>query len=170
MVLLQLFIVGVLGLICYQDMRYRAVYWVCFPALAVLLCVEKQANIGLVDTLIDAAYGALFLGFQLMLLWLYFAIKNKRSIDITKEHLGLGDILFLLSIIFYLSPVNYLMFYIGSLIIVLGYALVLQLGLNKADLQIPLAGIQAFLFGILYIVSITCSNLKLYTDFWIYGR
>jgi len=169
MLLIQFLILGCLGLICYQDMRYRAVYWVCFPILSLLLLFQKQWHVGIIDSLIDAGYGLLFFAVQLFLLWVYFAIKNKKPVDITKEYLGLGDVLFLLALTFYFSPVNYVLFYIGSLIIVLIYALFQQLWLKRDNFQIPLAGLQALLFSIIFILSFVNPNLKLYSDFWIYG-
>lgn len=169
MILLQLFILGCLGLICYQDMRYRAVYWICFPMLSVLFLFLKQNYVGIGDSLMDTGYSLLFFGVQLFLLWAYFALKNKKPVDLTKDYLGLGDILFLLAIAFYLSPVNYVLFYVASLIVVLIYTLVQQSILKKENLQIPLAGLQALMLGIVLIISIVHPGLKLYSDFWIYG-
>ena len=169
MLLIQFLILGCLSLIYYQDMRYRAVSWISFPLLGLLLFFQKQWYVGVIDSLVDCGYGLLFFAVQLFLLWAYFAIKNKKPIDITKEYLGLGDVLFLLAIAFYFSPVNYVLFYIGSLIIVLIYALLQQLWLKRENLQIPLAGLQALLFGLLFILSFVNPNLKLYSDFWIYG-
>jgi uncharacterized membrane protein len=150
-------------------MRYRAVYWISFPILGVLLFFQKQLYVGFTDSLVEAGYSILFFAIQVLLLWVYFAIKNKRPIDITKEYLGLGDLLFLLAIAFYLSPLNYVLFYIGSLVIVLVYALFLQMWLKKSNLQIPLAGLQAFMFAVILLLSIVNPNLKLYSDFWFNG-
>jgi len=169
MLLLQLLIFISLGLICYQDMRYRAVYWICFPVLSVLLFFLKKEYAGFSIALTESCYGLLFIGAQVFLLWLYFSMKNKRLVNITRNYLGLGDILFLLAIAFYLSPVNYILFYVGSLIIVLLYTLTQHVLLKKVNPEIPLAGLQALILGVVLIFSIINPSLKLYTDSWIYG-
>lgn len=169
MLLLQLFIMICLGLICYQDMRYRAVYWICFPVLSILLLLFKYQYSGLYNALTESGYGFLFVAAQLLLLWLYFSVKNKKFINITRIYLGLGDILFLIAITFYLSPINYVLFYIGSLIVVLLYALTRQVLLKQGSQEIPLAGLQALLLCFVLIFSLINPSFKLYTDSWIYG-
>ena len=121
------------------------------------------------DLLTESVYDFLFIGIQLLLLWLYFSMKNKRFINITHQYLGLGDILFLMAITFYLSPVNYVLFYIGSLIVVLLYTLTQQVLLKKVNPQIPLAGLQALLLCFILVFSLINPSFKLYTDSWIYG-
>ncbi|WP_158800279.1 hypothetical protein [Pedobacter sp. L105] len=169
MLLLQLFILICLGLICYQDMRYRAVYWICFPFLGILLLLFKQQHTSMYDVLTESVYAFLFIGIQFVLLSLYFSLKNKRFINITHQYLGWGDILFLLAITFYLSPVNYVLFYVGSLIVVLLYTFTQQILLKKVNPQIPLAGLQALLLCFVLVFSLINPSFKLYTDSWIYG-
>lgn len=169
MVLLLSFAVICLCFIGYQDMRYRAVYWMCFPVLAISMLLFKQHKAGWITTLTETSFGLLFFGLQLGVLWLYLSFKNRSFVNITSNYLGLGDILFLLSIAFYLSPVNYVLFYIGSLIIVLVYTLTQRILLEKINPEIPLAGLQALLLSVIIILSLAVPNLKPYTDSWIYG-
>jgi len=154
--------------IAYQDMRYRAVYWLVFPVLSVLLFYEKQLYIGVNDTLNDSVYGSMFVGFQLFLLWAYFFIKYERPVNILQNHLGLGDVLFLLSITFYFSPVNFVLFYISSLIITLLYACTELYIFKRKELKIPLAGLQAIYFLLLLVLSVFYRDLKCYSDFWVW--
>jgi Flp pilus assembly protein protease CpaA len=169
MLLLSLFTLVCLGFICYQDMRYRAVYWICFPVLAVSLFLLKQQKAEWEESLTQTALGSLFFGIQLLVLWIYFSIKNKRFVNVTLNYLGLGDILFLFAIAFYLSPVNYILFYVGSLVIVLLYTLAQRILQKKASQEIPLAGLQALLLSLLMVLSLVKPSLKPYTDSWIYG-
>lgn len=169
MLLLQLLVLVCLGSICYQDIRYRAVYWVCFPILSILLFYLKQDHTGIKDALIESGYTFLFFGIQLLLLWTYFSFKHRKPVNITTNYLGLGDILFLIAIAFYLSPVNYIIFYVASLIIVLIYTLIQRVLSQKDNTEIPLAGLQALLLGLILIFSIVKPSLRLYNDAWIYG-
>jgi hypothetical protein len=97
-----------------------------------------------------------FLALQILLLSVYFSVKNKRLINIFDGLLGLGDILFLLSITVYLSVLNFLFFYIISLILILLTWLIGQIISDKKSKEIPLAGMQAFIL----IVFLTC-------DWWL---
>lgn len=168
MLLLQVFTLIVLFAIFYQDMKYRAVYWICFPLLALSLFLMKYQLSGLEQAITDALLVLAFLVVQFILLWGYFSLKNKQAINLTSSHLGWGDILFLLAIIFYLSPVNYLLFYVSSLMSVLVYALITK-GLNKENHQrIPLAGLQALLLGAAISIDHFLPGFNLYDDSWIY--
>lgn len=169
MLIIELLILMCLGLICYQDLKFRAVYWIYFPVLTGLLFFLKQDDAGTAAALKDAAIAIVFFGSQLLLIWIYFSIKNKKPVNMTNGYLGLGDILFLLSVAFYLSPVNYVLFYVGSLIVVLVYVMAVNLFKQKANPEIPLAGLQALMLGCLLILSITSPDIKLYTDAWTYG-
>jgi hypothetical protein len=93
-----------------------------------------------------------FIGMQLVILTLYFSVKNKKWINITSGLLGLGDILFLLSIAVYLSVLNFLFFYITSLIAVLFTWLIWQRVSAKKNKYIPLAGLQS-LMAILFLLG-----------------
>lgn len=168
MIWLQIAVLFCLVFICYQDILYRAVYWICFPVLAILLMGMKYKLLGIEQTLLDAGYGALFLVFQLCILWIYFSVKNKRIVNLTEEYLGWGDILFLVVIVFYLSPVNYVVFYVLSLIMVLLYVATTNVLSKKANKQIPLAGLQAVLLAVLLLMEMYVDRLRLYEDSWIY--
>jgi hypothetical protein len=93
-----------------------------------------------------------FIGMQLAILTVYFSIRNKRWTNITAGLLGLGDILFILSIAFYLSTLNFLFFYIISLIAVLLIWLIWQRLSAKKNKYIPLAGLQS-LVAILFLLG-----------------
>lgn len=119
--------------------------------------------------LTDVAIASLFFGTQLLLVWAYLSIKNKQLVNMTANYLGLGDILFLMAITFYLSPVNYILFYVGSLIVVLIYTLITRFFNKNTNQEIPLAGLQALMLGCLLVFSMLYPGLKLYSDSWIYG-
>jgi len=169
MFLLQVVMMICLAFICYQDLEYRAVYWWCFPVLAVLMFTLKYKLSGLETTLNHAGYGITFFAFQLSILWAYFSIKNKEFVNLTNDYLGWGDILFLIAIAFYLSPGNYIVFYVASLIVVLLYTLIVMWLSNKdRNPHIPLAGLQAAILAILMLIDYTVPKFMLYDDSWLF--
>lgn len=157
-----------LAFICYQDFRYRAVYWWCFLILAIVMFTLKYRLSGFEQVIAHAGYGTGFLMFQLGILWLYFSLKKKKAVNLTGEYLGWGDILFLVAIAFYLSPGNYVIFYVISLMTVLLYALINTLLSSKErNPHIPLAGLQAALLVVLIIIDYSSSKFMLYDDSWL---
>ncbi|KIO75756.1 hypothetical protein TH53_18725 [Pedobacter lusitanus] len=163
MLVLSGVILIVLGIIAYQDFRYREVYWICFPLLAILFSIYKITTVGLSALLTDIIFTGGFLLLQFLILWLYFCIKYRKTVNLTNGYLGWGDILFLLAICFYLSPVNYIVFYVVSLVVSIVYALFTRLLSEKEELTIPLAGIQALIFALILIVE-RSARLNFYGD------
>lgn len=169
MFFLQIIVLLSLAFIFYQDMRYRAVYWICFPLLAMLLFGLKYSFTGFLNGVTDIGYGLSFLLIQLLFLWIYFSVKKRRMINITSDYLGWGDILFLIVITFYLSPGNYVLFYIGSLTLVLIYVVLRgEAEEKKSSKHIPLAGLQAILLALLMVTDYLFKAFTLYSDSWIY--
>jgi hypothetical protein len=168
MVLVKIAILALLALIFFQDIRSRSVLWVLFPVLVVLLMILNFAQHRLFA---DARYTVLinigFLSLQFLIVSAYFSIKNGHWINITADLLGWGDILFLLSIAFYLSVLNFLLFYIVSLVgVLLSWLAWLALSPGK-DKHIPLAGLQALLFGLFLTTAWWIKPVNLTSDDWL---
>jgi len=139
-----------------------------FPILVLLfLILQYQNDHELLAIWQPALINIGFLASQILLVSAYFSIKNKRLINITDQLLGLGDILFLLSISIYLSVLNFLVFYILSLVIVLFSWLTWQLFSQKKGHEIPLAGLQALILIVVLSCDWWVKNLNLTVDTWL---
>ena len=90
----------------------------------------------------------LFFGLQLLVLTLYFSIKNKQLVNITNRQLGLGDILFFLPLSGFFSLFKLLPF----LLITLVFSIIAVLLLPKHQQNIPLAGLLAI--GMLIVLGL----------------
>ncbi len=160
---LKLMIVLFLLFILYQDLKYRAVYWVCFPALFILF-IALSLGIKLPRIFLsDGLTNAFFLAVQLGLLVAYFSLKERKWITITTDRLGWGDILFIFVTGAYFSPLNYILFYTGSLLLV---SVLTAGGCFRSGRGIPLAGIQAALLSVLILAD---KNNSLASDNWVIG-
>lgn len=151
----------------YQDMRYRAVYWLMFPFLLVLFADLAYVQVEFMSLVNNSGVNLAFLLIQFLILTFYFSLKNRRWINISAGLLGLGDILFLLCIAFYLSPLNYLFFYLISLIVVLlitGVALINHSGAGK---KVPLAGLQSLLLAMILVFDWNSPLINLTSDHWL---
>jgi hypothetical protein len=146
--LLKIAILIILLLLFIQDISSRSVYWFLFPVLIICLVIVRVQSQSLTELWQPVLINIGFVTLQLVILTLCFYFKNGRWINITDQLLGMGDVLFLLSIAFYLSVLNYLFFYITSLLIILSFWLVFQSLTAKKSDHIPLAGLQGLIFGV----------------------
>lgn len=169
MLLLRIAILAVLSAIFLQDLKSRSVQWFWFPLAAVFLAIDQwQEGIPLKEIFIHAALDGAFLFIQLLLLTIYYSVKQKKRIDLTTAGLlGWGDILLLVSIGFYLSPFNYIFFYLGSLLASLSLWPLYQLAAAKKNKQIPLAGLQAMFFIVLLACYWCLGSIDLHQDTWL---
>jgi hypothetical protein len=166
--LLKLFIEAVLLIIFVQDIKERSVYWFLFPVLLLLflgLQLLQGHAFGEMGQSVMVNIG--FLVFQFLIVSAYFSVKNKKWTNITVGLLGWGDVLFLLTLCFYLSVLNFLFFYIASLILVLMIWLVWQFLAKERNKQVPLAGLQALVFAVFSGACWWIWPLNLTNDNWL---
>jgi hypothetical protein len=151
---LQLLTLFVLLLILVQDLLYRAVSWAVFPTLAMLLLVIRYRRGEALHVILQlTAINLLVLMVLFSFVWLYFRLKNGRAGKIIDTKLGWGDIAFFISIAFFFSLTNLVIFIIlGLLLVILGWKL-WELSIRKKDQYIPLAGLLSAIFAMLVIAD-----------------
>ncbi|MBO9702119.1 MAG: hypothetical protein J7604_18060 [Sporocytophaga sp.] len=146
-------ILVVLVLIFWQDLRERAVSWYFFPLLFVLVFLYRIKSAGVESLVENIGINSLFLLVQLVMVSLYFSLKNREWVNITKEYLGIGDVLFLFVITPLFTPVLYVMFYLISLFLIVVVAMLVKV-IKNYQKTIPLAGLQALLLSGLLLTDI----------------
>jgi hypothetical protein len=165
--LLKIAIIIVLLLLFIQDLLARSVYWFLFPLLIAGLIGVGGEHLSFAERCEPTLINLMFLALQLVVLSLYFSLKHKKWVNITRELIGIGDVLFLFSIAFYCSTLNYLFFYIISLITVLLCWLIFQgISANK-NRQIPLAGLQSLIFAVFLAGDWWLGLFNLTDDAWL---
>ena len=168
MLLTKIAILIVLLMVFVQDIRSRSVYWVLFPCLVILfISLGWLQHRAYIDTWQAVLMNIGFLILQFLLVSAYFSIKSSCWINITKDRLGWGDLLLLLTVAFYLSFFNFLLFYITSLVAVLLCWLAWQALSSIKDKHIPLAGLQAFVLGLFLITGWWIKPVNLTSDNWL---
>lgn len=150
-----------------QDFKFRAVYWWLFPLLffALGLLTYDRTGANQVTTNLFANFGFVFL--QLLLLSIYFSVKERRLVNIFAHHFGVGDLLFLLSVTVYFSLFNYILFYVTSLIMVIAFTLILNQLVKKTNPKIPLAGEQALLLVLFMAIDWFSPSINFSADLWV---
>ncbi len=168
MQIIKILVLFTLATILIQDLKSRAVNWILFPVLCGLLVwLYGLENNGTKDLIWSVPFNCGFLTLQLLLVSLYFSIKNKRWTNITSSQLGWGDILFLLCAGIYLSRAHFLAFYILSLVIILILLPLWQMLPGRKITTIPLAGLQALLFGLLLCAEWWLDIFKFNNGRWL---
>jgi hypothetical protein len=151
MVPINFVIIFLLTAIFLEDMCSRLVHWFWFPALAFLLLFSRY-NLGESIEVIGTAFGfnLLYIGVQFAVLTFYFWFKNRQLVNITREKIGWGDILFFVCLACYFNPVGFILFNIASLLLVIVFSVVIAKFSPPSARAIPLAGWQAVLFGLTF--------------------
>lgn len=157
----------VLLAIAWQDFKFRAVYWWLFVLLmaglsALTILGSSASAIGT-----NLLHNGSFLGVQLLFLTLYFSVKQKRLVNIFADYFGLGDLLFLLSITVYLPFLNYLFFYLFSLLAVILVSIGSKALRKNSNPKIPLAGEQAVMLLVLMLIDTLNNKINLTNDLWL---
>jgi len=135
----------VLGVMFYQDLKFRAIYWWLFPLLFVFLFTYSARTAGWLAVLDFAAWNSLFVLFQVILLTAYISLRSRKFTNIFSGYFGLGDLLFLICIAGSFSLLNFVCFYVVSLLISIMIMLFVHWFSRSNQQKIPLAGYQALL-------------------------
>ena len=144
MILLNILAMGILGVITWQDFSRKAILWIVFPAGFVVFFIAGILKMEPREYLISILLNFLFVLILLTLATVYFSFKNRQPVNVIDRYFGLGDFLFLVILCTVFSPFNFIIFLIGSfLLILLLYPIVAIF--KHSDRQIPLAGLMALL-------------------------
>lgn len=154
--------------VAYQDFKYRGIHWIwvvlVFCSLTIKMLLESNWHIVFQNFVMNS----LFLGMQLVVLFVYFSMKNKAITNIINRYIGLGDILFFLAICSAFSLLNFIVFlFLGLLGISAVFAGLFVLKRN--EIQIPLAGLFSIgLIGVLILNELGIFNL--YDDSYVLNK
>jgi hypothetical protein len=112
-----------------------------------------------------------FISVQVLLLHIYFFIRYREMRRVIDENIGLGDILFLISICFLLSPLNFIVFHCCSLMLSLVIFQIWNL-LRRGHvgrIGYPLAGIQA-IFLLVFMGYNVLEGNSISDDIWVLNK
>lgn len=162
----QVLLLLLLAVVFVQDMRYRGVSWILFPLLGLTIISVRAfsaPSLAFIGESLLVNMG--FILVILALLVLYFLLKHRRFVNITDQYLGWGDILFLVVLALYLSILNFLLFFVISLLFA-GVCHTIFVGFHK-DRHIPLAGFQALLFTLFLAADWWFFHWRITEDDWL---
>lgn len=146
MLILKIILITSLGLIFYQDLKERQVYWFLFPLVGVSSAILFYNSTLPELFYVSVGMNFIFISVLLSIVFIYAKLKLKSTI---KEVFGLGDALLFIGLIFSFSTVSFLVIFVFSLC----FALLLHLIVKQHSKleSVPLAGYISLFFGIVYI-------------------
>jgi len=166
---IQILIVLLLAVLVYQDFKFRAISWIPLPILFVGFFILAEQGNTLAEISRFFLCNLLFVFLQLAALFVFFFIKEKRIFNIINTYHGLGDVLFTIVLCMAFSTVNFIHFYLCSLIIaIIGYKMFMFLR-PVAREGVPTAGIIALTLAVLILVKYLIPGIDFYRDRFIAG-
>jgi len=159
----MILLIVTLFIIIIQDLKSRAISWWTIPLLLGSIMYVRLVDLDWNIFLLEGGMNLLFLSLQFLLVTIYFSIKKRQITNIADTYLGLGDILFLIPISFLFPTINFVLFYITSVIAVLIGFLFYKKLINRNVETIPLAGGQAiYLMLVLFFSKVFDFNMEGY--------
>ncbi|UZO80686.1 hypothetical protein NBT05_17305 [Aquimarina sp. ERC-38] len=147
-VVFQALVVIVLAIITWQDFKMRAIH-IGLPIALGIIGILNFYKKGYHTSIL--LYNIIFLGLTFTGLYMYMMIKNKKWNYNLSEVIGLGDILFFMSVLPYFSTYNYILFFItGMVFSILGFLLLKFLVQTEL---VPLAGLLAIYMMLLLMID-----------------
>ncbi len=164
---LILLILLTLSILTYQDFKERAISWLTIPTLIILFSAGAVIeSTSFRDYLMDVGINLTFVAIQMAILFIYFSLRAGKLTNLINTKIGIGDILFFIALTFAFSPVNFILFYVGSLSIITISFLFMKLLFKNISPEIPLAGAMAALLIIWYFVALLIPDFHPLHDFF----
>ena len=158
----------IMFVVMYQDVKARQVSFILFPILFLLtICVTnivKPFEMVVSDMLMIMG----FITIQLAAIVLYLLLKFRKLLNPFRGYLGTGDLLFWFAIAPLFSFVNFLLFFVVSLLFsAIVFVSFKRLFVPKSTIRaklIPLAGMQAAFLLLLLLFNRLFWQMKFHQD------
>ncbi|QEM09152.1 hypothetical protein [Mucilaginibacter rubeus] len=148
-----------------QDFKERAVYWFLPPVLAAALIGLKPFRN--MDDCWPVIFNLNFIALLLLLSTAVCSLWKRRFINILKFW-GSGDILFFTAISFYLSALNFILFFVtGSIALLFCWSLWRRVS-GKIARYIPMGGFHAILLLALLSCDWFYLHFNVTEDLWLW--
>lgn len=151
---LQLVICLVLLLIMIQDFRFRAVHWVLFPVLLILIIADGLYVSKIHDYLASISINLLIILIQGLLLITYYKIQGTDLSIVMKRMFGIGDLLFIMIMAFAFTWSTFLFYYIAGLCFTLLIWVTIKRVSTTRSKLVPLAGLLSLYMIIIMLADI----------------
>ncbi len=134
------FIICILSiLIIWQDFKNRSLHLFLLIAFWGTTFLIGKDSLATSDYILNIGFIAL----QLLILTIYFSIKEQKFINIIDRYLGLGDILFFIGLAFLFPFASFVLFFLISIGFAILFSIISTIRKHSISNNIPLAGLMA---------------------------
>ncbi|MGE0562540.1 MAG: hypothetical protein AB7O47_12045 [Flavobacteriales bacterium] len=157
-------LLGLLALVVFQDFKSRSISWFLIPLLLITFVGYGLLNLQVQELLTFSGINIAIVLTNLLGVTLLVWIKEKELKNIVDSYLGLGDVLFFLVLTTVFSPLNFMLFYLGSVLLTtLVYGAIILFNKEKQTL-IPLAGAMSILLILVLVIDAIMPTFSVYQD------
>jgi hypothetical protein len=164
-------IAAILVLICMiiQDFRSRTISAWLLPAIVVCLIIPPLATQEFRNLIFpNFIYNVILLSAQFVLLWIIISFRNRKWINIINTQIGIGDVLLLLCLTPFFSPLNYFVLFTVAIVFSLIVAILMKATSNKATEYIPFAGLFSVPLILLCVLRLLFpAQISFSSDAWL---
>ena len=100
--------------IAYQDFKQRAISWY-WPVLLFAVSAFSGWNLYGTEMFKNIAFNLAFLVILFSSVTIYFSVKTKKLTNIFDVFIGWGDVVFLLALVPFFHPLDFVLFYTFTL-------------------------------------------------------
>ena len=162
--LIEIGLIGLLSVVIYQDFKYRAVSWIVFPVLFVVSLMLALGEINGFQLMQGAMVNLSLVALIFIGLTIYFSVKEKALTNIINKYIGIADLLLLMVIALLFSPVNFIMYYVISLVIITAGSAVYLISKKNVNAEIPLAGAFSIVLIACIVYAGITGDINFYND------
>jgi hypothetical protein len=167
MIICDIILLIFLIIIAVQDIRNREVSWYLFPMAFSVILVKALSMLPYEELFFNFSMNLMFIGLQLIVLFSFYAMKNKKFINIINKYIGIGDLIFFVLLCAGFSPLVFGCYLVASFLFAIIAFYVVNIFIKKSISTIPLAGGLALSYSLLLIAGLFFKNLNLYNDLQI---
>ncbi len=161
---IRVIICFVLLIVVIQDFRFRAVHWIMFPVLWILLVADSLIGLKFMPYISGTAINLLIILIQSLILYTYYMLQGKNHKFIITRILGVGDMLFIIIMAFAFTWTSFMFYYIAGLLFALLVWIIIRKIAKEETGLVPLAGLLALYMIIIMLVDIALPAYGRSTD------
>jgi hypothetical protein len=150
-------------IIVWQDFMDRKISWILIPVVFISGGIIGFIEIPIKMLLYYVLLNLIVCGILLIGVFGYSFIKVKSVRNPVNRMLGLGDILFIISLTTVFAPINFIVFLISSFLISLIVHSIVSLLFNRRG-NIPLAGYLSLFLIVIFLLDVSIFDMRLYYD------
>ncbi len=163
-ILVAILFISLLSVIVYQDFKNRAISWILIPFLCAVGLFNGWFTIGWSTFIAYLSINLSIVFINLFGVTLFISLKDKKFKNIIDSYLGLGDILFFVVLTTIFSPINFVVFFLGSMLLCTTIYGSIQLANKQKQRLIPLAGAMSVILIITLVVQLVIPSFNFYHD------